>query len=272
MASDDFGFKNFSINRFYTEQNAHLVDMVEVGSGQCIVDLACGTGGVTRIIADRLKGARDSAIIGIDHSSSALKQAMEDLKDVRDAAIQFVQSGVENISEAVKVRADAVIFCNAIHYVPDKGALLNEIADTLKPGGKLAFNTSFYEGAHLPETLQFYRRWMMKAARTLRREYGLSPSRADKVEARRHLSPEEYRGLLESHGFRVARQEVKTVNVPIQGWLDISSFEDFIVGTLPGVPLDKASAVLKSGLRQTFEEMDLRYVPRNWLDVVAVRV
>ena len=103
MASDDFGFKNFSINRFYTEQNAYLVDMVEVGSGQCIVDLACGTGGVTRIIADRLKGARDSAIIGIDHSSSALKQAMEDLKDVRDAAIQFVQSGVENISEIAAI-------------------------------------------------------------------------------------------------------------------------------------------------------------------------
>ena len=103
MASDDFGFKNFSINRFYTEQNAHLVDMVEVGSGQCIVDLACGTDGVTRIIADRLKGARDSAKIGIDHSSSALKQAMEDLKDVRDAAIQFVQSGVENISEIAAI-------------------------------------------------------------------------------------------------------------------------------------------------------------------------
>ena len=112
----------------------------------------------------------------------------------------------------------------------------------------------------------------MKAARALRREYGLSPSRADKVEARRHLSPEEYRGLLEGHGFRVARQEVETVKVPLQGWLDISSFEDFIVGIMPGVPLDKASAALKSGLTQTFEEMNLRYVPRNWLDVVAVRM
>ena len=272
MASDDFGFKNFSINRFYTEQNAHLVDMVEVGSGQCIVDLACGTGGVTRIIADRLKGARDSAIIGIDHSASALKLAMEDLKDVRDAAIQFVQSGVENISEAVKDRADAVIFCNAIHYVPDKGRAAERDRRYPQARRQARLQHLLLRGAHLPETRQFYRRWMMKAARSLRKEYGLSPSRADKVEARRHLSPEEYRDLLESHGFRIARQEVETVNVPIQGWLDISSFEDFIVGTMPGVPLDKASAVLKSGLRQTFEEMDLRYVPRNWLDVVAVRV
>ena len=137
MASNDFGFKSFSSNRFYAEQNAHLVDMVEVGSGQCIIDLACGTGGVTRIIAGRLKGARDSVIIGIDHSASALKQAIEDLRDVRDAAVQFVQSSVENISGTVKGSADAVIFCNAIHYVPDKGALLNEIANTLKPGVSL---------------------------------------------------------------------------------------------------------------------------------------
>lgn len=272
MASDDFGFKTFSTNRFYTEQNAHLVDMVEVDSGQRIIDLACGTGGVTRLIANRLKGARDSVIIGIDHSASALKQAMEDLRDVRDAAIQFCHGKVEDLSEAFKGTADTVIFCNAIHYVPDKGALLREIAGTLKPGGKLAFNTSFYDGAHPPETLQFYRRWMMKAARTLRREYGLSPSRTDKVEARKHLSPEEYRILLEGHGFRISRQEVETVKVPIEGWLDISSFEDFITGTLPGVPLDKASASLKLALTQTFHEMGLRYVPRNWLDIVAIRV
>ncbi len=41
---------------------------------------------------------------------------------------------------------------------------------------------------------------------------------------------------------------------------------------LHGVPLEKASAALKEGVRQTFLELGIQSVPRNWLDVVAVRV
>ena len=112
---------------------------------------------------------------------------------------------------------------------------------------------------------------MFKSARVLRREYGLSPSRADKVESRKHLTADEYRDLLERHNFTVIRQVEDTVQVPIEGWLDISAFEDFIEGTFPGVPLDKASAALRKGVHQTFEEMNITHVPRNWLDIVAVR-
>lgn len=272
MTTENFGFKRFASNPFYSEQNARLVDMVGVGPGQRIVDLACGTGAVTRLIAERLRNARDTAVIGIDHSASALKQAMDDLKDVRDSAIQFVQSQMEQFSEAVKESVDTVIFCNAIHYVPDKDALLTDISKALKPGGKLAFNTTFFEGAHPLETLAFYRKWMLKASRYLRREYGLSPSRSDKVEARKQLTPDEYRALLEEHGFQITEQKIDTVEFTLQGFMDISTFEDFIEGTMPGVPFDKASASLKAGAKEAFEEMKVDHIPRNWLDIVAVRV
>lgn len=272
MADQRFDFDKFSRNAFYGALNARLVDMVEVGSSRRIVDLACGTGGVTRLILERLRGARDSVVIAIDHSATALKQAMEELRDAKDSAIQFVQSQVEQVSDAVKDSVDTIFFCNAIHYIPDKSDLLHEVFKSLKPGGQFAFNTSFYEGSHLPETLSFYRRWMLKAARILRREYGLSPDRdTSKVESRKQLTPGQYRGLLEDNGFTVVRQEIDTVEVPIDGWLDISGFEDFINGVMPGVPLEVASASLKEGVRLTFEEMELEAVPRNWLDVVAVR-
>ena len=272
MSSDEFNFAKFANNPFFRRQNAHLIEMAGVGPGQRIVDLACGTGGVTKLIVERLKGARHSAIIAIDHSAAALRQAMEDLKDVRDSAIQFIQVQVEQVSESVTESVDTVFFCNAIHYVSDKGTLLNDISKTLKPGGKLAFNTSFFDGAHPPETVLFARKWMMRAARILRRDYGLAPVRSQRVEARKQLTPEEYRGLVEQSGFRVTRQEIETVQVPLEGWLDISSFEDFIEGVMPGVPLDKASAALRAGVRQTFKELNLESVPRNWLGVVAVRV
>ena len=272
MDPDQFTFTKFANNAFYRTQNANLIDMAGVGSGQRIVDLACGNGGVTKLIVERLRGARDSVIIGIDHSSEMLRLAMEEFNGAKNAAVQFVQSQVEHVSDAVKESVDTVFFCNAIHYIPDKNELLSEVSKMLKPGGKLAFNTSFYDGAHPPETILFARKWMMRSARILRREYGLSPVRSDKVESRRQLTPEDYRGLLEGHGFRIAKQEIETVQVPIDGWRDISAFKDFIDGVMPGVPLDKASAALQKGCEQVFQEMKLDFVPRNWLRVVAVRV
>ena len=270
-SGSEFSFATFSQNPFYEELNARLVAMAEPGSGQRIVDLACGTGGVTKLILQQVRGARNSVVIAMDHSASALKQAMEELKSHRDTAVQFVQSQVEQMSDSLKERADTVIFCNAIHYIPDKDALVGEISKSLNPGGRFAFNTSFYEGGQVPESMTFYRKWMFKSARILRREHGLSPQRAEKVESRKHLSADEYRALLERNGFQVIRLEEDRVMVPIEGWLDISTFEDFIAGTLPGVPLKEASDSLQKGVHQTFEEMEIEYVPRNWLDVVAVR-
>ena len=272
MTTDEFSFAKFSMNAFYASLNARLVDMVDLGPNQRIVDMACGTGAVTRIIVERLKGARDSVIIALDQSATGLKQAMEELKDVRDSAVEFVQSRVEHMSDAVKESVDTIFYCNAIHYVTDKDALVAEVSKTLKPGGTFAFNTSFFEGGQTPESRGFYRKWMFKSARVLRQEHGLKPVRAEKVESRKHLTADEYRALVERHGFNVVRQEIDSVDVPIEGWLDISTFEDFITGTMPGVPLDKASASLQKGLTLTFEEMNLKYVSRNWLDVLAVRV
>ena len=269
---DSYSFTKFSQSAFYGPVNAAFLDMVDMSSGQRIVDLACGTGGVTRQIAERLKGARDSVIIGVDQSTTALKQAVEEVKGACDAAVQFVQSRVEQLHEAVKESVDTVIFCNAIHYIPDKDSLIAEISKTVKPGGTFAFNTSFFKGPDMPEAVAFYRKWMLKAARTLRRDYGLSPDSSKKVESRRHLAPEDYQTLLEANQFRVVKQRIRTIQVPQAAWLDISEFEDFIAGAMPGVPLDKASAALKKGVKQAFEELKIETVPRHWLEIVAVRV
>ena len=272
MTPTEYTYAKFSSNAFYGALNGHLVDMANVQSGQRIVDLACGTGSVTELIVERLRGARESVIIAMDHSATALRQAMENLRDVRDAAIQYVNSHVEHFSDNLKeASADTIFFCNAIHYVSDKDALLMDISRSLKPGGKFAFNTSFFEGGQPPESLPFYRKWMLKSSRILRREYGLSPSKSDKVESRKHLTVGEYRELIQRNGLVVVREEIDPVEVPIEGWLDISSFEDFIEGVMPGVPLDKASAALQEGVVQTYRELEIDHVRRNWLHIVAVR-
>ena len=132
MTGSEFTFATFSKNEFYSTLNARLLDMADVASDRRVVDLACGAGGVTRLILERINRTRDTAVIALDHSSIALKTAMEELKDISNNAVKYVQLGVENVSEAVKESVDTVVFCNAIHYVPDKDAVVSDIANSLR--------------------------------------------------------------------------------------------------------------------------------------------
>ncbi|MFQ5860340.1 MAG: class I SAM-dependent methyltransferase [Dehalococcoidia bacterium] len=270
MGSGEFSFQWFARHRFYKAVNARLLDLVDIQPGQRVVELACGTGEVTRLIQRKLKGAQDSLVIAIDQSATALREAAQRWANMRDAVVQFIQSRVEQLSGVVKQRMDAVIFCNGIHYIPDKEHLVDEVYRTLLPGGVFAFNTSFFQHVQLPETEQFLRRWMYRAIRILKRKYNLMP-RADKVEARKQLSAEQYRELLQHHGFRIVSEEVSPVAVPLHGWLDISRYSDFVQGALPGVPLKPASEALRRAAREVYRELSLTSVPRNWLSMVAVK-
>ncbi len=269
-AQEDYSFKAFSEHPFYKEVNIVLVEEAQLERGWTVVDVACGSGLVTAMILDKIRGARDAMVIGLDMSTTALKDARERLAGAKEAVVEFVQAQAEEMSQKIKKAADAVVFCNGIHYIEDKHRLLKEVARTLRPGGIFAFNTSFFDGALPPETQRFYRRWMMKAVRKLKRDYNLKPTRK-KVESRHHLSAEDYRELLESEGFKVRSQEILLKPISKAGWADISRFSDFIVGALPGIEIKTASKVLVETLNETCEELKLHATPRNWLTVVAVR-
>jgi len=264
-----FSFKWFAQQPFYRAVNAYLLERAGLRPGQRVLELACGTGGVTRMILEKLRGARESLVIAVDASASALREAMDYLRDIRGMAIQFIQGRVEDLTSMVRERVDAVVFCNGIHYIPDKARLLQQVREVLRPGGVFAFNTSFFLGAHPPETEAFYRRWMFKAVRLLRDRYGLRPEPRIRVEARRQLTPEQYRALLEEQGFRVHHWELTRAEMTEEGWVAISRYRDFVEGALPGVPLEPASEVLQETVRETFREMGLRVLPRNWLTAVA---
>lgn len=270
MATEEYTFKAFSEHDFYRRVNEWLIDRVGLRRGWTVVDVACGTGAVTELILEKIRGAREAVVVGLDMSATAIRDAAVKVSDVGDAMVEFVQAQAEEMSSAVRRAADAVIFCNGIHYIEDKRRLIVEVRRTLRPGGVFAFNTAFFDGAQPPETEKFYRRWMLKALRKLKKRHGLSPSR-DKVEARQQLSPERYRELLEDAGFRIQEQELVTVTVSREGWIDISRFQDFVAGALPGVEIETASSVLCESLQETFEEMKLQAVPRNWLSMIAVR-
>ena len=270
MSTNDHSFKWFAEHGFFQTVNSHLVELARIKPGHKIVDLACGTGAATKMILEHLKGAKDSLVIGIDASTTSLREAIIQVGNVRDVAVEFVYGRVEALSDMVKDKVDGVIFCNGIHYISDKENLLKQIVNSLKPGGIFAFNTSFFQGAHLSDTEQYYRRWMMKSIRNLKTNYGLMP-KTNKVESRRQLTPQQYTELLENNGFSILTQHIRATEVPLQGWVDISRFEDFAAGALPGIPIEHASQALREGAEETFKELGIDSVPRNWLSIVAIK-
>jgi len=268
--NSSFSFVRFANQPFYKTVNEHLVNLSEFKPGSVILDLACGTGAVTKLILKRIQGMKDNIVIAVDTSSDALEQAKKDLATMRGNVVKFVQGKAEQLSQNLKDRVDAVVFCNAIHMLEDKERVLHEIHEVLNPGGTLAFNTTFFGGSNPPETEVFYRRWMTRAIRLLKKNHGLLPTR-DKVASRRQLSADDYEELLHQEGFVIQQRVFEPVKVTLEGWLGISEYSNFIQGALPGVPLPEASDALQEAVKQVFQELELESVPRIWLHMVAVR-
>ena len=273
MTDANFGFSKFSDNDFYSNVNKNLIDSLDIKSDIKIVDLGCGSGGISKIIIENLNriNSVNSSIIAVDFSEISLKEAKANLKLVSDSMITFVQSRYEEFSSKIKDKVDLVVLCNAIHYLDDKELVIKDVMKILKPGGRFAFNSSFFDGAHPEHTLSFYRKWMFKAMRILSKEYNTRPVKADKIESRVQLNPDQYKEVLENCGMQITSTKLREVDVPIDGWLDISGFKDFIEGVMPGVSLDVASQSLQKAVRDTFKEMKLNFVQRNWMEIVATK-
>lgn len=261
-----FGFEKFSAHGFFREVNRWLVEHVGIRPGDTVVDLGCGPGAVTELILPHVDPEAGGVVYAIDPSPSALEVARQ---RIRSAVVRFLEGTAERLSQLVP-RADVVLFCNAIHLVQDKLAVVREALAVLRPGGAFAFNTTFFEGAYPPETLRFYKLWMLRAVRHLK-ERGFEVARGVKATAMRWLSPDEYGALLRTSGFRDVRVYLQRQELSCESLEDISEFSLFIEGALPGVPLEEACEALKLGVRQAFQELALATVPRNWLQVIARR-
>ena len=270
IGEQEYTFKAFSDHAFYRQVNEALIDRAHLERGWTVVDVACGSGAITQLILEKIRGAREAMVIGIDMSATALRETRERVAGVTDAAVEFIQAQAEEMSQKIKDAVDAVVFCNGIHYIEDKGKLMAEVKRTLRPGGIFAFNTGFFDGALPEETKKYYKRWMLKSLRKLKREHNLRPQHS-KVESRKQLTADDYCKLLADEGFEIQTAEIYPGEVTEQGWIDLSRFSDFIAGALPGIPIATASDVLVEALKETFAELEMRAWPRNWLTVVAAR-
>lgn len=112
-----------------------LIKAAEIKSYQKIIDVGCGSGNLTLMIAKRLKEGGE--IIGIDASENMIKECNK--KNLsKNYPIKF-QLGIMESLPFKDNYFDVVISSLAIHHVPKDAKILafREFARVLKSGGRL---------------------------------------------------------------------------------------------------------------------------------------
>lgn len=265
---DRFSFTPFTRHEFFTHVNRWILERVICPGRQVIVDLGCGPGAVTELILERVRGQQPPPrVIGVDPSPSAIERARA---AISSKLAEFVQGSAEWLSKLVK-SADTVVFLNAIHLVEDKPSVLREIRSVLKPGGVLAFNSTFFNGAYVEGTGGFWRRWIVRSVQALR-EKGIEVKHEGHAAAMEWLSAEQYGDACKAAGLMPTTVELLRISMTAQSLADIGRFSLFIEGALPGAPLEEGSEALQKGLARTLDELQVSEVPRYWLEVVAEAV
>jgi trans-aconitate 2-methyltransferase len=145
-------------HQFKQERSApfdDLLQLVNCRDGLEVVDLGCGTGELTRRLADTLV---DSRVQGVDSSTEMLARANSQARP----GLDFQLGQIEN----VRGKWDLVFSNAAIQWVDDHPALIPRLLGLVKPSGQLAVqlpsnHTSFAHRA-ITETAHespFEKRW-----------------------------------------------------------------------------------------------------------------
>lgn len=106
-----------------------VAEAAEVGPGQIVLDVGCGTGALTREAARRAKPA--GRVVGLDKSANMLSVARE-----KSPEIEWHHAEAEAIPFG-EASFDVVLSQLAFMFFEDKVTALREMYRVLKPGGRL---------------------------------------------------------------------------------------------------------------------------------------
>lgn len=107
-----------------------LIDKLNLGGDESILDLGCGDGKVTALLAGQVP---DGSVIGVDSSTSMVALARERFPPSTNPNLTFK---VMDATYLTFQNQFDIVFSNAVlHWIPDHLAVLKGIYHSLRPGG-----------------------------------------------------------------------------------------------------------------------------------------
>ncbi|WP_119343980.1 class I SAM-dependent methyltransferase [Facilibium subflavum] len=234
-------------HHFVTDYGNDVVSLLNPVKGEVILDLGCGGGDLTH----KLKEA-GCEVCGVDYSESMLSQAKKHFPD-----IDFIYHNAEKPFPFAHNHFDAVFSNAALHWMHDAKAVINNVFDILKPGGRFVFEMGG------KGNIQTILSDVEKIAQSL-----------DVVETKAfnyYPSLSEYSSLLEQNGFRVTYAIHFDRPTKLQGQEGLRNWVSvFREGLLQQIPQNQHEAFfnqLEKALRPTL------YYDNTWhADYVRLRM
>ena len=123
-----------SVNEGPFQSTSKLIELVKINKGNTVLDLACGTGVVTKEI--RTKVGNSGYVIGADTSTTAIKIAKK--WNGRKSNLDFVNIDAEKFSFSKKF--DIVTCQYALFFFPNSQKALKNMRNSLKKSGKIGIS------------------------------------------------------------------------------------------------------------------------------------
>jgi trans-aconitate methyltransferase len=109
---------------FVYEYGDDVIELLDPEPDECILDLGCGTGHLTRTIAES-----GTDVVGADASPEMVAEARAANPDC-----EFVRADATNL--AFDGEFDAVFSNAALHWIDDQDAAVESVRTALRPGGR----------------------------------------------------------------------------------------------------------------------------------------
>jgi trans-aconitate methyltransferase len=213
---------------FVAELGRPLLDLLAPRPGERILDLGCGDGALTALIA------AEARVTGVDGSAEQVAAARA---RGLDAAV------ADGTRLAFDAEFDAVFSNAALHWMRDPDAVIDGVWRALKPGGRFVAECG---GAGNVETVR----------RALAEALARRGVDAGAASPWYFPAPEEYRARLERRGFRIVSMALIPRPTPLPGaladWLD--TFAESFLATVPPQIRPRVKAEVEDMLRGTLAD------------------
>ena len=110
---------------------SRVVERVPLRGDEDVLDAGCGTGRVTRLLAERVP---DGTVLGVDGSHRMVEEASAQLADLAPR-VRFAQADLTSL--VLDDPVDVIVSTATFHWILDHDALFRRLFDALRPGGLL---------------------------------------------------------------------------------------------------------------------------------------